>query len=133
MPFAAWPGTKPARQRFWKGGPHRENRRAVRDRHPNDRKPGFAGGRFEGAGSQSEWLTGRQSWPGNRSLSLEDTMDKDRIEGAAHQAKGAVKEGIGKLTGDTKTKAEGTAEKAAGKVQNAVGGAKDAVRDAVKK
>ena len=60
-------------------------------------------------------------------------MDKDRIEGAAHQAKGAVKEGIGKLTGDTKTKAEGTAEKAAGKVQNAVGGAKDAVRDAVKK
>jgi len=60
-------------------------------------------------------------------------MDKDRIEGAAHQAKGAVKEGIGKLTGDTKTKAEGTAEKAAGKVQTAVGGAKDAVRDAVKK
>ncbi len=60
-------------------------------------------------------------------------MDKDRIEGAAHQAKGAVKEGIGKLTGDTKIKAEGTAEKAAGMVQNAVGGAKDAVRDAVKK
>ena len=42
-------------------------------------------------------------------------MDKDRIEGAAHQAKGAVKEAIGKVTGDTKIEAEGTAEKAAGK------------------
>jgi uncharacterized protein YjbJ (UPF0337 family) len=60
-------------------------------------------------------------------------MDKDRIEGAAHQAKGSVKEAIGKVTGDTKTRASGAAEKAAGKVQNAVGGAKDAVRDALKK
>ncbi len=59
-------------------------------------------------------------------------MDKDRIAGTAHQAKGAVKEGIGKVTGDAKLKAEGKAEKAAGKVQNAVGGVKDAVRDAVK-
>jgi uncharacterized protein YjbJ (UPF0337 family) len=56
-------------------------------------------------------------------------MDKDRVEGVAHQAKGAVKEAAGKLTGDTKTQAEGTAEKAAGKVQNAAGGAKDAVRE----
>ena len=32
-----------------------------------------------------------------------------------------------------KTQAEGTAEKAAGKVQNTVGGAKDAVRDTLKK
>ncbi len=60
-------------------------------------------------------------------------MDKDRIEGSAKQAKGAIKEGVGKLTGDTKTEAEGKVEKAEGKVQNAVGGAKDAVRDAVKK
>lgn len=60
-------------------------------------------------------------------------MDKDRVEGAAHEMKGAVKEGIGKVTGDTKTEAEGAAEKAAGKVQNAVGGMKDAARDAVKK
>ena len=60
-------------------------------------------------------------------------MDKDRIAGSAHQAKGAIKETIGKVTGDTKTQAEGAAEKTAGKVQNAVGGLKDAVRDAVKK
>ena len=59
-------------------------------------------------------------------------MDKDRVEGAAHQAKGAVKEAAGKVTGDKKTQAEGAAEKAAGKVQNTVGGAKDAVRDRVK-
>jgi uncharacterized protein YjbJ (UPF0337 family) len=55
-------------------------------------------------------------------------MDKDRIEGAAKQAKGAVKEAAGKLTGDAKLKGEGKAEKLAGKLQNAVGGAKDAAR-----
>ena len=60
-------------------------------------------------------------------------MDKDRIAGAGHQAKGAVKEAAGKVTGDTKLKGEGAAEKAAGKVQNAVGGAKDAVRQATKR
>jgi uncharacterized protein YjbJ (UPF0337 family) len=50
-----------------------------------------------------------------------------------HEAKGAIKEGVGKVTGDHKTEAEGAGEKAAGKVQNAVGGAKDAVRDALNK
>jgi uncharacterized protein YjbJ (UPF0337 family) len=60
-------------------------------------------------------------------------MDKDRIEGMGKQAKGSVKEAFGKVTGDTKTEAEGKTEKAAGKVQNAVGGAKDAMRDAVKR
>lgn len=58
-------------------------------------------------------------------------MDKDRIKGAGHQAKGAIKEGVGKMTGDKKTEAEGKAEKAAGKVENAVGGAKDSMRDAL--
>jgi len=38
-------------------------------------------------------------------------MDKDRIAGSAKQAKGSVKEAIGKVTGDTKTQAEGAAEK----------------------
>jgi uncharacterized protein YjbJ (UPF0337 family) len=60
-------------------------------------------------------------------------MDKDRIAGSAKQAGGRVKEAVGKVTGDAKLKAEGTAERATGKVQNAVGGAKDAVRDALKK
>ena len=50
-------------------------------------------------------------------------MDKDRIAGVAHQIKGRVKEAVGKVTGDAKTRAEGAAEKTAGRVQNAVGGA----------
>ncbi len=60
-------------------------------------------------------------------------MDKDRIEGAGKQAKGAIKEGVGKLTGDEKMKAEGKMDKVEGKVQNTAGGAKDAVRDAADK
>jgi uncharacterized protein YjbJ (UPF0337 family) len=60
-------------------------------------------------------------------------MDKDRVVGAAHRVKGAVKETVGKITGDAKTQVEGAAEKRAGKAQNAVGGAKDAVRNAAKK
>ena len=60
-------------------------------------------------------------------------MDSDRIKGAAHQVKGAVKEAAGKVTGDSKTEAEGAAERTAGKVQNAVGGMKDSAREALKK
>ena len=60
-------------------------------------------------------------------------MDKDRIEGTGKQAKGAVKDAVGKLTGDSKTRAEGKADKAEGKVQNTVGGAKDSIRDATRK
>ena len=56
-------------------------------------------------------------------------MDKDRLAGAAEQAKGSLKEAIGKVTGDTKTQAEGAAEKAAGEARNTAGGAKNAVRD----
>lgn len=55
-------------------------------------------------------------------------MDKDRIAGSANQAKGAVKEAAGKLTGDAKLEAEGKSDKVAGKVQNAVGGLKDTLR-----
>jgi uncharacterized protein YjbJ (UPF0337 family) len=60
-------------------------------------------------------------------------VDSDRAEGIGHQIKGAIKEGVGKVTGDHKTQAEGAAEKAAGKIQNTVGGAKDAVRDTLDK
>jgi uncharacterized protein YjbJ (UPF0337 family) len=60
-------------------------------------------------------------------------MDKDRIHGAVDQAKGAIKEGAGKLTGDQKLQAEGKADKLGGKVESAVGGAKDSVRDAARK
>jgi uncharacterized protein YjbJ (UPF0337 family) len=60
-------------------------------------------------------------------------MDKDRLTGAAKQAIGGLKEAAGKLVGDPKLQADGTAEKTAGKIESAVGGAKDAVRDAIKK
>lgn len=60
-------------------------------------------------------------------------MDKNRIEGAAKQVKGSVKEAIGKITGDKSTQAEGIAEKVEGKVQADIGKAKDAVRDTLKK
>lgn len=56
-------------------------------------------------------------------------MDKDRIEGSAKQAQGALKQAAGKITGDSKLKAEGAADKLAGKVQNAAGGIKDALRE----
>ncbi|RYJ04432.1 MAG: CsbD family protein [Acetobacteraceae bacterium] len=60
-------------------------------------------------------------------------MDKDRIEGAAKQALGSVKEAFGKLTGDARTQAEGTAQKTEGKVQTAAGSAKDILREAAGK
>ena len=57
-------------------------------------------------------------------------MDKDRIKGAANQAKGATKEAAGRMTGDEKLKAEGAADKLKGKVQSTVGGIKDTIREA---
>ena len=60
-------------------------------------------------------------------------MDRDRVEGAAKNLKGKVKEAAGKVTGDAKLKSEGKTDQVAGKVQNAFGGAKDAIRDATRK
>ena len=55
-------------------------------------------------------------------------MDKDRIEGAGKQAKGAIKDAAGKMTGDVKMQAEGKMDKAKGVAHEALGDAKDAVR-----
>ena len=55
-------------------------------------------------------------------------MNKDRIDGAAKQAVGSVKEAAGKITHNTKLEVEGVAEKAAGKVQSTIGEAKDALK-----
>jgi uncharacterized protein YjbJ (UPF0337 family) len=55
--------------------------------------------------------------------------DEDRIDGAAKNIGGKIKEAAGNVTGDEKLKAEGKADQVAGKVQNAVGGVKDAVED----
>jgi len=55
-------------------------------------------------------------------------MDKDRVLGSAKEAKGKVKEAVGRSIGDAELEAEGMAEKTEGKVQNAVGGLKDAIK-----
>ncbi len=55
-------------------------------------------------------------------------MNEDRIDGALKKVGGNIKEGVGKMLGDTKLETEGKAEKVEGKVQNTVGGAKDAIR-----
>ncbi len=58
-------------------------------------------------------------------------MNKDRIEGSAEEAKGKIKETVGKATGDAKLQGEGKAEQVAGKTQNAIGGLKDAAKEAL--
>jgi len=55
-------------------------------------------------------------------------MDKDRIAGAAKQAKGAIKQAAGKALGDAKLTADGKSDKVEGKIQNAIGGLKDALK-----
>jgi uncharacterized protein YjbJ (UPF0337 family) len=59
-------------------------------------------------------------------------MDREHVEGAADNAKGAIKDAAGKLTGDAKLQAEGKLDKAKGAAHNAAGDVKDAVRDASK-
>ena len=52
-------------------------------------------------------------------------------EEKVNQAKGAVKEGFGKLTGDKKTEKEGAAEKVVSKVKEVAEDANDAVEGAI--
>ena len=46
---------------------------------------------------------------------------KDKLEGAAHELKGAVKETVGKVVGNSHLADEGTGEKVGGKIQKKVG------------
>lgn len=54
--------------------------------------------------------------------------DHDRIEGAATNMGGKIKEAAGDITGDEKMKTEGKADQVEGKVQNTVGGVKDSIK-----
>ena len=60
-------------------------------------------------------------------------MHKDTAKGAAKDAKGSIKQAVGRATGDERLQAEGAADKVAGKVQKGVGNLKDAARDALKR
>lgn len=57
--------------------------------------------------------------------------NKDELEGKFDQAKGSVKEGLGRITGDEELENEGTADKLKGDVQEGWGGAKRKVGDAL--
>jgi uncharacterized protein YjbJ (UPF0337 family) len=65
-------------------------------------------------------------------ISMEFIMDREHIKGVADYAKGAIKETVGKITGDEQMQAEGKLDKVKGAVRNAVGDTKDALRDASK-
>ena len=56
-------------------------------------------------------------------------MDDNRKEGAKRELSGAVKEGVGKVTGDRSQQLEGNIEKNTGKVQREIGEAADDVRE----
>ena len=60
-------------------------------------------------------------------------MHKDEAKGGAKEARGHIKDAVGKATGDDKLRADGAMDKAEGKLQQGVGQAKDKLRDALKK
>ena len=60
-------------------------------------------------------------------------MDKEHVKGAIDKTKGALKDAVGGLTGNTGLQVEGKIDKAKGTARQTVGDAKDAVRDAVDK
>lgn len=55
-------------------------------------------------------------------------MDKEHAKSAADKASGAVKETVGKLTGDKKLETEGKMEQAKGQAREYVGDAKEAAK-----
>jgi len=57
----------------------------------------------------------------------------DKIKGAANEAIGNAKQGIGEATGSDRLQGEGAIQEAKGKGQQALGDAKQATKDAVNK
>jgi uncharacterized protein YjbJ (UPF0337 family) len=58
--------------------------------------------------------------------------NKDEIEGKFDQAKGSIKEGVGRAIDDEEMEAEGSADRAGGKLQEGYGETKRKVGDAIK-
>jgi uncharacterized protein YjbJ (UPF0337 family) len=63
---------------------------------------------------------------------MEVAMDKEHVKGAADKAKGAVKEGVGKVTGNERLREEGQIDKAKGEIHKAAGDLKDAAKKATR-
>jgi uncharacterized protein YjbJ (UPF0337 family) len=57
------------------------------------------------------------------------TSTEDKMKGNFHEAKGAIKEEIGKVIGDKDLKDDGKGEKNAGKLQQKIGHAKEGIAD----
>jgi uncharacterized protein YjbJ (UPF0337 family) len=57
--------------------------------------------------------------------------NKNERDGTVDQAKGKVKQAVGKLTGDKKLKAEGQVDETVGKVEAAVGRTRRKAGDAI--
>ena len=57
----------------------------------------------------------------------------DKVKGAANEAMGKAKQGIGEATGSDRLQGEGAVQEVKGKGQQALGDAKDAAKDAVNK
>ena len=60
-------------------------------------------------------------------------MSTNRVDGAVDKGAGAIKEAVGKATGNERLEAEGVAQKAKGDIQNKVGKAQDKIGDAIKR
>ena len=54
----------------------------------------------------------------------------DKIKGAANEAMGKAKQGVGEATGSDRLQGEGTVQEVKGKGQQALGDAKEAAKDA---
>ena len=56
-------------------------------------------------------------------------MTEDRARGGLDQAKGVIKERLGKITGDRSTEVSGKVDQVKGKIETKIGEAKDAIHD----
>jgi uncharacterized protein YjbJ (UPF0337 family) len=57
-------------------------------------------------------------------------MNEDRVAGTVRNLSGKAQEGIGRMTGDTKSQVEGVVNQAVGAAQDLYGQAKDTAADA---
>jgi uncharacterized protein YjbJ (UPF0337 family) len=101
--------------------------------HRNARRGGSDAAPFSLAGDATEDPSSRYPTPQARGCSKgnRQMVNKDQVSGLAKQAKGSVKEAVGKATGSKKTEAKGKAEKVAGKVQKGFGDAKEKIKKAL--
>jgi len=59
-------------------------------------------------------------------------MNKNTVHGTAEEIGGKFEKNVGKLTGSTKTEAEGAVREVKGKAEKTYGNAKDTLKDARK-